>query len=279
MSKPITIIEKMKIYLYILKLFFHRTKRTKETIDDDYEKTTWSNNFTNFEIDSSLVYSKIKRNDSVDIVVRNNRLYKENINDYNDEYSQQFIEELLKFVNKDDMLVEAGCGIGSKLFVLAKQDFTNLYGIDVSKNAINVAKQYNLKKNYNIQFNVADITQEIDQEVFTNKVILTYTCMEQLKHYMRQTLLNIINAKPKLVIHFEVDFNNSPLMVKLYFNVRDYQNNLVNELKKLESENKLEIIYNKKLLLSTSPVNRLSCIVWKPKTASVVLNMDHDKIK
>lgn len=211
------------------------------------------------------MYSKIKREDSVDIVTRNNRLFKENINDYNDEYSQQFLQELQKFVSKNDLLSEIGCGIGSKLFVLAKHDFTNLHGVDVSKNAIKIATQYNLKKGYNVRFNVADITKEVDPQIFADRIIFTYTCMEQLKNYMRQTLLNIINAKPKLVIHFEVDFNHSPLMVKLYFTMRDYQNNLVNELMRLESKNLIEIIYRKKLSFSASPVNRPSCIVWKPK--------------
>jgi len=266
-SKPITIIEKIKIYLYILKLLFNKTKRTHEVINDDYEKTTWNADYLNFEIDSSLVYSKVKRYDSVDIVVRNGRLYKENINEYNDEYTQQFLIALKKFVNEYDDIIELGCGIGSKLFVLAKHNFTNLSGFDISSNAINIAKQYALQKKYHIEFNTLNITQKIQPNVFHDKVVFTYTCMEQLKNYMKQTLLNILNSNPKLVIHFEVDFPHSPLMVKSYFKMRDYQDNLVTELEKLQTENMIEIIHNEKLNFAISPVNRLSCIVWKPKSA------------
>lgn len=246
MSKPITLSEKIKLYLYLLYLTLTKTKRTREKINSEYDKTTWSMNYDSFEIDSSLVYSKIKRNNSSDIVVRNNHLFKENINDYNDEYSNQFIKELQNFVKKDDGVCEIGCGIGSKLFVLAKHGFTNLYGTDISKNAVTVAKQYGMKKNYDAQFNVLDITQNTDNN-FTDKIIFTYTCMEQLKNYMRQALLNILHSKPRLVVHFEVNFENSPLMVKLYFQARDYQDNLVKELTKLENEKKIKIIHNKYL--------------------------------
>jgi hypothetical protein len=54
-------------------------------------------------------------------------------------------------------------------------------------------------------------------------------------------------------------------MVKKYFDARDYQNNLVNELQKLEKQKEIEIVSINKLPLSLSPVNRLSAIIWKIK--------------
>lgn len=82
---------------------------------------------------------------------------------------------------------------------------------------------------------------------------------------MPNVLQNILKAKPKLVMNFEVDYDSSPYIVRKYFDSRDYQNNLVRNLKKLENQNKLEIISIQKMTYSGSPVNRRSVITWIPK--------------
>ena len=82
---------------------------------------------------------------------------------------------------------------------------------------------------------------------------------------MPNVLKNIIAGKPKLVINFEVNYNTAPFIVKKYFDARDYQNNLINKLLKLEKQKEIEIVSINKLPLSLSPVNRLSSIIWKTK--------------
>ena len=96
-------------------------------------------------------------------------------------------------------------------------------------------------------------------------MFFTKACLEQCKHIMPNALQNIINGKPKLVINFEVDYGSSPFLAKKYFDARDYQNNLVSELKKLEKENKVKILLIQKLVYAGSPVNTRSAIIWEPK--------------
>ena len=82
---------------------------------------------------------------------------------------------------------------------------------------------------------------------------------------MKNALKNNCNGYPKLVINFEVDYDASPYIVKKYLDSRDYQNNLVKELKILEKNGDIELVSIKKFKYSVSPVNRSSAIMWKPK--------------
>ena len=143
--------------------------------------------------------------------------------------------------------------------------FENLQGYDISTNAISLAKIHSEKKGYKIKFDVLDLTEPFPDGIIKDKAVFTHACLEQTKHHIPDILKNIINGKPKLIINFEVDYESSPSIVKRYINALDYQNNLVSELKKLEKENKIEVICIEKLPLSLSPVNRLSVIVWKIK--------------
>ena len=78
---------------------------------------------------------------------------------------------------------------------------------------------------------------------------------------MKTVIQNIIDSKPKLVINFEVDFDNAPFMVKQYCNAMDFQNNLIQELNKNKN---VEIILIKRLSLNISHVNIMSAIIWRP---------------
>lgn len=165
----------------------------------------------------------------------------------------------------DDSVVELGCGLGTNLFQLHHRKFKKLEGYDISENAISLATQYCKKKDYNIQFGVCDINQPLPTRMIKDKIVFTNTCMEQLKHIMLNVLKNIIAGKLKLVINFEVNYNTFPLLVKKYFDANDYQNNLVNELLKLEKQKEIDIVSINKLPLALSPVNRCSSIIWKIK--------------
>ena len=78
---------------------------------------------------------------------------------------------------------------------------------------------------------------------------------------MKTVIQNIVDSKPKLVINFEVDYDNAPFMVKQYCNAMDFQNNLVRELK---NNKKVEIMSTERLSLKMTHVNIMSAIIWKP---------------
>ena len=254
-------VDKLKLHLYIKKLERKKIYRDKNII------MSWNNdvwNQTYDEIDFESLTGIIKKNpNSFSLFVKNNKIFKGKWIDYVESYENQLTEVILDNAN-DDPIVELGCGLGRHLFQLYKKNLRKLEGYDISKNAIFLAQKHSDKKNYGIKFDILDITETIKNDILKNKIIFTHGCLEQLKHFMPNVLTNILNNKPKLVINFEVDYESSSSLVKKYFNARDYQNNLVTELNKLQNENKIIIRSVKQLPLSLSPVNRLSTIIWQP---------------
>ncbi len=257
---PCSIIDKLKLYAYIVKLHLSKKKRDSKLINIEYNKGIWDRKFEDIDFES-IEGNYNKKSDQYAIFTMNGKLFKGNYEDYGKQYQKQFFDILDTYI--DESVVELGCGLGSNLFQLHHKNFKKLEGYDVSENAINNVKRYNTGKNYNVHFDTLDLIKPFPKGIINNKVIFTHTCLEQLKNNMSDVLKNIIKGKPKMIINFEVDYDSEPFMVRGYFDVCDYQNNLVRELRKLEKQKKIEIISIKKLPLALTPVNRISAIVWK----------------
>jgi trans-aconitate methyltransferase len=161
-------------------------------------------------------------------------------------------------VDKSEKITELGCGIGNKLFFLWKNGYANLTGYDLSQNAIKLAKSVNEKYGCGIKFDTLDIIKEIPS--LEGQIIYTFTCLEQLPHYMETVINNLVSAKPKKVIHFEFALEYSTKLSRSYIKARDYQTNLLPLLKK---DPRVSIIKCEPLNIG-NPVNPLTCIEWKP---------------
>jgi len=259
--KNVSIIEKLKIYAYIIKLLAKKQRRNYSVIDQEYNSGIWNKKFE--EINFESLHGNYARNDVDEYIIMsyNDKLIKCVRRTVENKYYDQILKVLQEF--KEDSVVELGCGLGANLFMLHNAGFKKLEGYDLSQNAINHLRQYSKIKKYNMHFGVCDLNNLFPSNMIKDKIVFTHTCLEQCKNIMPNVLRNIINAKPKLVINFEVDYDKSSYMVKKYFDVHDYQNNLVRELVKLKKQEKISIISIKKLSLSLSPVNRLSTIIWK----------------
>jgi len=250
--------EKIKLYGYIFKQFLKHKKRTIDVIKQEWDQNTW--NF--FDVEkfpfASLLNKPITNEEGTyqleDRIIRLSR------KDFSEKYENRWKIILNNAVSKDTPIVELGCGVGNKLFFLWKNGYKNLEGYDISENAIKIARKVNEKYGCNISFGVLDITQQIP--LFENKVICTFGCLEQLKHYMDSVLTKIYNAKPKAVIHFEFVKKHSTLISRMYVKSRDYQDNLFNILKKWEKENKI-IIKNVEPLRIGSPNIPLTFVEWQ----------------
>lgn len=258
----VTVKDKVKLYLYIGKLLLNQKKRDYSKINEEYNSGIWNQKYENID------FEKWSSNYDVDddkprILVKNGKLFLDNRTDYINEYYQQLFDILDSY--KNESIVELGVGLGHIIFQLQKRNFKHLEGYDISENAIKSLNKYGTEKKYSIKFGVHDLNKSFPETMIDNKIVFTHTCLEQVKRFMPNVLKNIIAGKPKLVINFEVDYNTSPLIVKKYFDARDYQNNLVNELQRLEKQKEIKIISINKFPLSLSPVNRLSAIIWKIK--------------
>ncbi len=50
--------------------------------------------------------------------------------------------EFIKYIPKNSKILEVGCNVGLQLIGLKRMGFTNLYGIELQKNAVEKAKEY-----------------------------------------------------------------------------------------------------------------------------------------
>lgn len=253
--------EKLKIYGFICKLFLKsRKKRTYDVVNADYDLGAWNRDLEKIDFDTH--YGNTDKNEVV-VFTHNNKILK----NVRSKFEKKYNDMLLSFFTdyKDDSIVEMGCGFGVHQFLLYEAGFRKLEGYDLSQNAISRNQQHSKKNGLSIKFGIQDLNEEFSENIIKDKVVFTHACLEQCHMIMSNVLKNIINAKPKLVINFEVDYDSSPVIVKKYFDSKGYQNNLVRELKKLQNQNKIEIISIEKLPLSLSPFNRLSIIKWKIK--------------
>tara|TARA_B110000438_G_scaffold210725_1_gene202754 strand:+ start:8664 stop:9506 length:843 start_codon:yes stop_codon:yes gene_type:complete len=261
--KKASTFEIMKLYAYVMKINFKKVNRNYSLVDKEYNSGKWNRSFEDIEFET--LAGNYARKDIDDIVIApiSNKLIKILRRDYQEKFKIEFLSFFKNF--SQNSIIELGCGLGGNLFSLYNSGFRNLAGCDLSTNAIKNLKKYTKMKNIDIRLDECNLNEIIPQDLINEKIVFTNTCLEQCKHIMPNVLKNIINGKPKLVMNFEVDYDSSPYMVKKYFDACDYQNNLVRELNKLESENKIEILSKQKLVHSGSPVNRLSAIIWKIK--------------
>ncbi len=258
----VTIKDKLRLYYDIELLKLKNIKREYKVINQEYNDGFWSNeseDTANFE----TWVGNYGTGSQVRIYVRDGKFFKGTKKEYAEEYYLQLDNVLEQY--KNESIVELGCGRGHILFRLYHKDYKDLAGYDISENAISQLQKYCTTKKYPMNFDVQDLNKSFTPGIIKDKIVYTHTCLEQLKNYMPNVLKNIIDGKPKLVINFELDYDSSPFLVKEYFKARDYQNNLVRELKKLEKQNKVEIISIKKFSLALSPTNRISTIIWKIK--------------
>jgi len=254
--------DKIKLYGYIVKLYLKKRKRTVELLNQEWDRT-WKK-YENTVIDQTLVTSNFLRMNEPAIIAVNGKMIKTITKNFNSELTNQFINFMLDNVSKDEPVIEFGSGVGAKLFALAKNGFTNLHGFELTETGVKIAQDYTNKKGYDIKFDQLDLTKKLPCNEIENKIIFTYYAFDQLKNYMKEILTEIIRCKPKKIINFEVNYDDEPFIVKFYVNSSGYQNNFVKYLKQFEKEKIIKILSIKKLKIQQSPVNRISCIVWKP---------------
>jgi 2-polyprenyl-3-methyl-5-hydroxy-6-metoxy-1,4-benzoquinol methylase len=243
---------KLKLLLYFRKLSKLNKHRTLVKINEDYEDGVWSRNHD----PTSIISMYEGEGDRQELMVEGNHLFFGNIQEKYSQYLNQIIDNLKQY--KHEKIVELGCGKGGLLFELNKNGFNSLQGFDLSKNAIKTAKDFAVKNDINIDFEVLDITKKIPN--LDDSIIITHTCLEQLKNYMPLVIKNMINANPKLVINFEVDYENCSYFQKKYMDSKDFQNNLITEL----INHKIKIIKREKFNFGLKYLNQPSVTIWKP---------------
>jgi len=254
-----------------------RQYRSKDEVKSDYDLGSWSAvlnekrwlKFNNLESYLTLFGRK-----DFQIAKIDNEIVKIKTSDYYIYRLKKINQIILNYCNGDDEICELGCGFGFNILSLRSSDnYKNLYGFDISKNAIAAAKlsskHFNLE---NITFDQIDLTnpEDLNWAGIKNRTVLTYYCLEQLKHSLNSVLENIINSGVKRVIHLEptielLDFwSIKDLVNYLYIKRRDYLDNLITCLESLEKAGRIRIIEKKRMYYSPTPKNDPTLVVWEP---------------
>ena len=192
------------------------------------------------------------------------------------QYRLRAFQELIAYYTADvDEIVELGSGYGYNLFSLSSDPkWRLLHGFDISPNAIQAGKEIAnyYKLDEKVSFDMIDITK-IDDSSFkaiSNKVVLTYFCLEQLPDSTEIVIHNLLKHKPKRVINIEPASTNfrwysiSDMSSILYLYSMNYQRKLFSNLYKFEELGYLRIIDEKRMNFSPTTHNDGQICVWEP---------------
>jgi cyclopropane fatty-acyl-phospholipid synthase-like methyltransferase len=149
------------------------------------------------------------------------------------------IELVEKYIIKPCKTIELGCGIGNYAIYLAKMGF-KVTGVDISKTAIEIAKENSVKQKVVCDFRVADVVGDLSgiREKFDfayDWELLHHIFPEKREKFMRN-VQNLLNQGGKyLTVSFsEKDpsfggkekYRKTPLGTTLYFSSKDELNKL-----------------------------------------------------
>ena len=143
----VTLYEKIRLYKDAVLALRNKELRNMQKVEEDYETgiykkyvdaEMWSGEYTSFGL---IDPDRLNANKL--------RYYRSNEKIQKDSYKKilelgdiEFTEVFKRFIDKDDEIVELGCGYGKNLFELRMNGFKNIMtGYDISKNAIITAKK------------------------------------------------------------------------------------------------------------------------------------------
>lgn len=290
----ITPVNKIYSTLYFLKLLViiigqilknklkHYSRGRKEIIEA-YDNVTWKKVFDSktWKNSRSLVdfmfpkfATEILNPQNKKFMLLSNRFCKVSPQEFARYRPIPVLENLKKYTNSDDTIVELGSGWGRNLFFLVALNFKNkLEGYEFTKHGVKAAKEINEHFGCNIKFGEIDLTKNFDFIDLKGKSIFTQKVMEQLKYDTDVVIENLIKAKPKQVMHVEPIaelYSNSfrDQVSRLYIKSADYQDNLLTTLRAFEKNGKLKILEVRRLGFGANPFHEDSFIRWIPKSNS-----------
>ena len=147
---------------------------------------------------------------------RNNSIEKVN-EDYKKETGitvEQIFKIFFDNIDKKSKILELGCNIGLNIEILRKMGFHNLYGVELNKKALDIAK----KNNKNVTFINSSIEDFKSNETFD--LVFTANVLIHINPSMLDSIIRkIINLTHRYIFGFEYYSDN---LVEIKY--RNYQN-------------------------------------------------------
>lgn len=170
-------------------------------------------------------------------------------------------------------IYEFGCGPAYHLIRLNNYDKSlNLYGGDWAKTSQLLISEINSSLDIKIDsFNFDFFKPDYNIDIKENGAVYTVAALEQIGENFKSFIDYLLNKKPNICINIEpidelLDSNNliDNLSIK-YFRKRNYLKGFLPYLKKLEKENKIEIIKQQRINSGSYFIEGHSLVVWKIK--------------
>lgn len=172
-------------------------------------------------------------------------------------------------------IVEIGCGYGANLLALSSSArWPALMGLDVSPTAIRAAREiashFGLANR--LRFEEANITRLTDtaRSLLQNRVVFTYYCLEQLPRDTATAIQNLIDTRPRAVIHIEPIaellrwYSPKDLLSYAHILRHDYQRSLLRTLRARADEGRVRIHRVERLYYAPGVRHDPALIVWEP---------------
>ena len=178
-----------------------------------------------------------------------------------------------KYLREAENIYEFGCGTGHNLLKAREVNpSANFFGLDWAKSSQKILKQMSdtgLAKNiqgYNFDFFKPDAKIKLAD----NSAVYTAAALEQTGSNYKAFVSYLLKNKPSICVHIEpiaelLDEKSliDNLSIK-YFRKRKYLNGYLDYLKKLEKENKIQILEAKRTYIGSLYIEGYSIIAWKP---------------
>ena len=178
-----------------------------------------------------------------------------------------------KYLREAENIYEFGCGTGHNLLKAREVNpSANFFGLDWAKSSQKILKQMSdtgLAKNiqgYNFDFFKPDAKIKLAD----NSAVYTVAALEQIGSNYKAFVSYLLKNKPSICVHIEpiaelLDEKSliDNLSIK-YFRKRKYLNGYLDYLKKLEKENKIQILEAKRTYIGSLYIEGYSIIAWKP---------------
>lgn len=177
-----------------------------------------------------------------------------------------------KYFTEYDNIYEFGCGTGFNLVSLA-QLFPNkkLYGSDFVTSSIDILNKISENYKFNIDgFHFDMINPDFNVKLEKNSAIFTIGSIEQLAGKFEQFIKYLLEQKISLAIHVEPiielyhDDNLADYLAKKFQSKRGYTNSFLPYLKKLESNNVINLLKVKRLYFGSLYMEGYNLVIWKP---------------
>jgi len=178
-----------------------------------------------------------------------------------------------KYLREAENIYEFGCGTGHNLLKAREVNpSANFFGLDWAKSSQKILKQMadtGLARNikgYNFDFFKPDAKIKLAD----NSAVYTAAALEQTGSNYKAFVSYLLKNKPSICVHIEpiaelLDEKSliDNLSIK-YFRKRKYLNGYLDYLKKLEKENKIQILEAKRTYIGSLYIEGYSIIAWKP---------------